>query len=68
MILQIVLIAPVVSKNFEMIETTGMIGSFNVILSIASKTRDVESSVMSLGQTTELLRMFSKQAKHSDGF
>lgn len=68
MILQIVLIAPVVSKNFEMIETTGMIGSFNVILSIASKTRDVGSSAMSLGQTTEFLRMFSKQAQHSDGF
>lgn len=28
MILRMVLIAPVVSKNFEMIETTGMIGSF----------------------------------------
>ena len=68
MILRVVLIAPVVSKNFEMIETTGMIGSFNVILSIASKSRDVGSSVMSLGQTTEFLRMFSKQAKHSDGF
>ena len=68
MILQIVLIAPVVSKNFEMIETTGMIGSFNVILSIASKTRDVGSSAMSLAQTTEFLRMFSKQAQHSDGF
>jgi len=68
MIVQIVLIAPVVSKNFEMIETTGMIGSFNIILSIASKTRDVGSSAMSLGQTMEFLHMFCKQAKHNDGF
>ena len=68
MILWIVLITPVVSKNFEMIETTGMIGSFNIICLIASKTRDEVSSAMSLGQTVEFLRMFCKQAKHNDGF
>ena len=68
MILWIVLITPVVSKNFEMIKTTGMIGSFNIIRSIASKTRDEVSSAMSLGQTMEFLRMFCKQAKHNDGF
>ena len=57
MIVQIVPIAPVVSKYFETIRTTsGAIGSFHVIVSIASKARDAGSSAMSLGQTIEFLR------------
>ena len=63
MIVQIVPIAPVVSKYFETIRTTsGAIGSFHVIVSIASKARDAGSSAMSLGQTIEFLRVFCKQA------
>ena len=50
MIVRIVPITPVVSKTFETIRTTGMIGSFHIIISIASKTRDTGSSAMSLGQ------------------
>ena len=58
----IVPIVPVVSKYFETIRTTGAIGSFHMIVSIASKARDAGSSVMSLGQTIEFLHMFCKQA------
>ena len=69
----IVLIAPVVSKNFKMIQTTGTIGGFLVIAQvIASTARDTGSSAMSLGQTKEFLHGFCKQAKHTgtcnDGF
>ena len=62
MIVRIVPIAPVVSKYFETIRTTGAICSFHMIISIASKERDAESSAMSLGQTMEFLRVFCKQA------
>ena len=57
-IVRIVPIAPVVSKYFETIRTTGAIGSFQMIVSIASKERDAGSSAMSLGQTIEFLRVF----------
>ena len=62
MIVRIVPIAPVVSKYFETIQTTGAIGSFHVIVSIASKVRDAGLSAMSLDQTIEFLRVFCKQA------
>ena len=42
----IVRIAPVVSKYFEIIPTTGVIGSFHMIVSIALKARDAGSSAM----------------------
>ena len=42
----IVRIAPVVSKYFETIRTTGVIGSFHMIVSIALKARDAGSSAM----------------------
>ena len=58
----IVPIALVVSKYFETIRTTEAIGSFHMIVSIASKARDAGSSAMSLGQTIEFLRVFCKQA------
>ena len=64
MIVRIVLIAPVVSENFETIRTTGTIDGFDKIVSIASKTRDAESSAMFLGMTTEVLHVRPKQAKH----
>ena len=62
MIVRFVRIAPVVSKYFETIRTTGAIGSFDMIVSIASKERDAGSSAMSLGQTIEFVRVFCKQA------
>ena len=62
MIVLIVPIVPDVSKYFETIRTTGAIGSFHMIVSIASKARDAWSSAMSLGQTIEFLRVFCKQA------
>ena len=49
-------------KILETIRTTGAIGSFHMIVSIASKARDVGSSAMSLGQTIEFLCVFCKQA------
>ena len=67
----IVPIAPVISKNFDMIRTTGTIRGFHVIVRvIASTEQDTESSAMSLGQTIEFLHGFRKQAKHTcnDGF
>ena len=64
MIVRIVPIAPVVSKYFETIRTTGAIGSFHMIVSIASKARDAGSSAMSLGQTIEFLRVFWLQNLH----
>ena len=66
MIVRIVRITPVISKYFKTIRTTGAIGSFHVIVSIASKARDVGSSVMSLGQTIEFLSVFCKQATQMD--
>ena len=62
MIVRIVLIVPVVSKYFKTIRTTGAIGSFHMIILIASEARDEGSSAMSLGQTIEFLHMFCKQA------
>ena len=62
MIVRIVLIAPVVSKYFETIRTTGAIDSFHMIVSIASKARDAGSSAMFLGQTIEFFRVYCKQA------
>ena len=62
MIVRIVPIAPVVSKYFETIRTTGAIGSLHMIVSIASKARNAGSPAMSLGQTKEFLRVFCKQA------
>ena len=58
MIVRIFLISPVVSKHFEAIRTTGTIGSFHMIASIALKTRHAGSSAMSLGETIEVLRVF----------
>ena len=58
MIVQVVPIAPVVSKYFETIRTTGAIGSFHMIVLIASKARDGGSSAMSLRQTIETLSLF----------
>ena len=68
MIIPIVPIALVVSKNLETIQMTGMIGSFHMIVSIATKTRGAWSSAKSLGRTVEFLRVFSKQAKHNGAF
>ena len=62
MLVRIVRIAPVVSKYFETIRTTGAIGSFHMIVSIASKARNAGSPAMSLGQTIEFLRVSCKQA------
>ena len=39
-----------------------VIGSFHMIVSIASKARDTGSSAISLGQTIEFLGVFCKQA------
>ena len=64
----IVPIALVVSKNFETIRTTGTIGSFHMIVSIASKTRGAWSSAKFLGRTVEFLRVFRKQAKHNGAY
>ena len=58
----IVRIAPVVSKYFEMMRKTGVIGSFHMIVSITSKARDAGLSAMSLGHTIEFLCVFCKQA------
>lgn len=68
MIIQIVPIALVVSKNFATIRMTGTTGSFHMIVSIASKTRGAWSSAKFLGRTVEFLRVFSKQAKHNGAF
>ena len=68
MIVRIVQIASVVSKNFEAIRTAGTIGSFHMIASIALKTRHAGASAMSLGETIEVLRVFRKQAKHNHEF
>ena len=66
MIVQIVPMALVVSKNFETIQTTGTIGSFHMIVSIASRARGAGSSAMSLGETKEFFRVFHKQARQND--
>ena len=66
MIVRVVPIATIVSKYFETIWTTETIGSFDMIVSIASKARDAFSSAMSLGETIEFYRVFRKQAKHDD--
>ena len=58
MIVRIVLIA-----HLGTIRTTGTVGGFGIIVSIASKTRDAESSVMFLGMTTEVLHVRRKQFK-----
>ena len=55
MIVRIVPIVPVVSKNFE------TIAGFHTIVSIASKTEDTRSSAMSLGPTTEFWHDIRKQ-------
>jgi len=60
----IVLIAPVESKKLGTIRTTGTVVGFDIIVSIASKTRDAQLSVMFLGMTTEVLHVRPKQAKH----
>ena len=56
MIVRIVPIIPVVSKNFETVGTTETIAGFHVIVSIASNTEDAWSSAMFLGPTTEFWR------------
>ena len=56
------------SRKFEAIRTTGTIGSFHMIVLIASKARDAGSSAMSLGEIIEYLCVFRKQAKHNDVF
>ena len=43
MIIQIVRIVSVISKKFEMIWMTGVISSFHITVSIASKTRDAHA-------------------------
>ena len=53
MIVRIIPIVPVVSKNFETIGTTETIAGFHTIVSIASKTEDARSSAMFLVPTTE---------------
>ena len=63
MIVRIVPIAPVVSKYFETIRTTWAIGSFHMIVSIASKARDAGSSAMSLGQTKEFFGCFANKPR-----
>ena len=63
MIVRIVLIALVESKNLGTIRTTGTVGGFGIIVSIASKTRDADSSVMFLGMTTDVLHVRRKQFK-----
>ena len=69
MIVRIVPIAPVVSKYFETIEATGAIGSFHVIVSIASKARDEGSSAMSLRVSVSDNRIFARvlQTSHING-
>ena len=67
MIVRIALIALVESKNLGTIRTTGTVGGFGIIVSIASKTRDAETSVMILGMTTQVLHVRRKQAKHISG-
>ena len=62
MIVRIVPIAPAILKYFDTIRTTGAIGSFHMIVSIALKARDLGSLAMSLGQTIEFLSTFCKQA------
>ena len=47
MIVRIVPIVPVVSKNFDTIGTTETIAGFHMIVSIASNTEDARSSVFS---------------------
>ena len=61
MIVRIVRIVPVVSKNFETIGTTETIAGFHTIASIASKTEDARSSAMFLGSTTEFWRNIRKR-------
>ena len=58
MIVRIVRIVPVVSKNFETIDTTA---GFHTIVSIASQTEDARSSTMFLGTTTEFWRDIRKR-------
>ena len=61
----IVPIAPVIKKNFKMIWATG---SFHIIVSTASKTRDTGSSAISLGETIEFLRMFCNKPNITKDF
>ena len=65
MIVRIVPITPAVLKYFDTIRTTGAIGSFHMIVSIASKASDAGSSAMALGQT-EFLRVL--QTSHINGW
>ena len=60
MIVRIVPIAPVVSKYFETIQTTEAIGSFPMIVSIASKARDAGSSAMFLRVSGSDNRIFAR--------
>ena len=60
MIVRIVPIAPVVSKYFETIQTTGAIGSFHMIVSIASKARDAGLSAMFLRVSGSDNRIFAR--------
>ena len=60
MIVRIVRIVPVVSKNFDTIGTTETIAGFHMIVSIPSNTEDARSSAIFLGPTTEFLARYSK--------
>ena len=61
MIVRIVPIVPVVSKNFETIGKTETLADFHMIVSIASNTEDARSSAMFLGPTTEFWRDIRKR-------
>ena len=70
MIVRIVLIALVESKNLGTIRTTGTgdVGGFGIIVSIASKTRDAESSVMFLGMTRKFCTCVANKPNIYGGF
>ena len=61
MIVRIVRIVPVVSKNFDTIGTTETIAGFHMIVSIPSNTEDARSSAIFLGPTTEFWRDIRKR-------
>ena len=60
MIVRIVPIVPVVSKNFDTIGTTETIAGFHMIVSIASNTEYTRSSAMLPGPTIEFWRDIRK--------
>ena len=61
MIVRIVPIVSVVSKNFETIGTTETIAGFYMLVSIASNTEDARPSAVFLDPTTEFWRDIRKR-------